>query len=218
MITFIVMNRNLYTWPKAMIKSLEHHSLISKILIVDNDSSYTPLLEWYKTLKHEVIRLNDNYGHFSAWKEEVLEKVETPYYIVSDPDLSLENLPNNYIERMFIELIVNPNYRKVGLSLSIPTSSWYKNNFKDSYERERFYQSIPLEDGVFKVPIDTTFAIYSFMEKQHFVGGVRLPIEYSCRHLPWEKAEIEKIEEEYKYYLKYANESSSIKSRLSEII
>ena len=48
-IPVIINNRNLLTWPKAMVRDLSKWEGIGDIYIVDNGSTYEPLLEWYAT-------------------------------------------------------------------------------------------------------------------------------------------------------------------------
>lgn len=62
-VTVVINNRNLLTWPREMVSRIERYENLAGIILVDNDSSYPPLLEWYQTLSHPVIRLDGNLGH-----------------------------------------------------------------------------------------------------------------------------------------------------------
>ena len=94
-IPVIITNFNLYTWPKAMVKKLMRMPGVGPILIVDNDSTYGPTLEWYEQLKIEanevaVIRTGGNFGHLVAWQAQIPQQLFDmgyPDYIVTDPDL-----------------------------------------------------------------------------------------------------------------------------------
>ena len=57
-IPVIINNRNLFTWPKAMVERIKEYDGVGEIIIVDNDSTYPPLLEWYATNPCRIERLN----------------------------------------------------------------------------------------------------------------------------------------------------------------
>jgi hypothetical protein len=107
-IPVIITNFNLYTWPKAMVKKLMRMPGVGPILIVDNDSTYGPTLEWYEQLKLEanevaVIRTGGNFGHLVAWQAQIPQQLFDmgyPDYIVTDPDLDLSALPDDTLLRM----------------------------------------------------------------------------------------------------------------------
>src|SRR5258707_11703988 len=54
------------------------------IRLLDNDSSYPPLLEFYKTQGERVVYLGQNLGHHALFKTGLAPS--TPF-ILSDPDL-----------------------------------------------------------------------------------------------------------------------------------
>ena len=84
-IPVIINNRNLLTWPKAMVRDLSKWEGIGDIYIVDNGSTYEPLLEWYATKPCEVISLGVNAGHQAPWLCGLVQKLGEPYYAVTDP-------------------------------------------------------------------------------------------------------------------------------------
>ena len=51
-IPIIINNRNLLTWPKAMVERISRYEGVGDIIIVDNGSTYEPLLDWYATTAH----------------------------------------------------------------------------------------------------------------------------------------------------------------------
>ena len=74
-IPVIINNRNLLTWPKAMVRDLSKWEGIGDIYIVDNGSTYEPLLDWYETKPCGVIYLNKNVGHQAPWLCGLVERV-----------------------------------------------------------------------------------------------------------------------------------------------
>ncbi|MBR4383106.1 MAG: tetratricopeptide repeat protein, partial [Selenomonadaceae bacterium] len=81
-----------------------------KLIILDNRSTYPPLLEYYSALESDsrfkVIRLEKNFGYKAIWLSGILErlKISTPY-VYTDPDLlPVENCPKDFIKR-FMEIL-----------------------------------------------------------------------------------------------------------------
>jgi hypothetical protein len=122
------------------------------IIILDNNSTFKPLLEYYITLKLElkerltIYLLDKNYGHeVYILKPHLLPEI----YVISDPDLELNpQMPVNAIEHL---LAISNAYQlwKIGLALDITEpekfiseefaklvcgieSSYYKHNIGDS--------------------------------------------------------------------------------------
>ena len=83
-IPIFICNRNLLTWPK---NAVEWFNKIPDLrpIIIDNDSTYQPLLEWYKNCPCEVKYHKTNGGPFVAWTGYVDETVKgnkQPLYAV----------------------------------------------------------------------------------------------------------------------------------------
>ena len=72
------------------------HSLESKgyhnLYIIDNQSTYPPLLEYYTRLPYPVYMLNKNVGHLSLWETGIFKQFKDSYYAYTDSDLEI--LPN----------------------------------------------------------------------------------------------------------------------------
>lgn len=92
------------------------------IYLLDNDSSYPPLLEYYEQTPHTVIRLKENLGHTALWKRDILDRYCKPrdYYVYSDPDVvPVEECPPDALE-LFAELLERYHtFVKVGFGLRI---------------------------------------------------------------------------------------------------
>lgn len=208
-IPVIINNRNLLTWPKAMVERISRYDEVGEIIIVDNDSSYQPLLDWYKTKPCEIIKVK-NLGQHAPWISGIIEKFDG-YYVVTDPDLGLNDTTKdtlNYLKYKLEEL----NLYKIGLGLNwkiVKEDSIYYNHVQN-YERNRWKNS-RIERGVaVDIPIDTTFALYR--TKYSFIGGASTFEPYVARHYPWEFS-VQQIEDnpEFKYYLDHATNASSFK-------
>lgn len=214
-VTVIINNCNLLTWPRAMVGEIESFSSLAEILVVDNGSTYPPLLDWYATLPHEVVRLA-NIGHKAPWMPEVKARVKTRHYAVTDPDLDLAATPRDCLDHLRSCLERYPAAGKVGLGLRIDdvpaNSPWYPH----VNDLEKSYWQLPLlEGGVRPAPVDTTFAIYDKkLLDRHEVCGGRTDTPYTARHLPWYLG-LDQWDAEFTYYIEHATRSSSYRALLT---
>ncbi len=203
-IPVIINNRDLFTWPKEMINKIKTFNKVGDIFIIDNGSTYEPLLEWYETKPCEIIRL-DNIGHKAPWVCGLVNKLNKEYYIVTDPDLGLTDLPNDTLEILQNKLEITPQLGKIGLGLKweyIGDQSKYYNHLQ-TYEKSRWLKSRNVDDVFIDVAIDTTFALYN--KKEYFIGGGSLSDPYRCYHYPWNFTnETLKNNDEFTYYLNNA--------------
>ena len=84
-IPVIINNRNLLTWTKSMVEKIKTYDNVGDVIIIDNKSTYEPLLEWYKTNPCEIVYC-DNLGHYGAWNSGIVNKLNCEYYVVSPSD------------------------------------------------------------------------------------------------------------------------------------
>ena len=71
-----------------------------RVIILDNNSDYEPLLEYYEETPHEVCKLGFNYGSAAPWHPEagVLDKYDVhENFIVTDPDLQIDHIPGDWL-------------------------------------------------------------------------------------------------------------------------
>ncbi len=89
------------TYLKGFIEKMREGGY-NNIKIIDNASTYPPLLEYYSTIPFEVFRLKENEGHMVFWENDIFEKYRHDLYVVTDPDISIiEECPDNYLELFF---------------------------------------------------------------------------------------------------------------------
>jgi len=177
-------------------------------IIIDNDSTYPPLLDWYKDCGYKVHRMERNYGHLVFWKSFLINQYSDRFYCLTDPDLDLSKVPHDYADVLMRGLNENPTVTKAGLSLRIndlPQNAYTK---KVIEWEKKFWQH---KSGIFyKADVDTTFALYDKQrdfgklppEGNKFHWAVRAPEHYTAKHIPWylTKEKIESSEEE-QYYM-----------------
>lgn len=214
MIPVIINNRNLLTWPKAMVDAISNFEMVDEIIILDNGSTYQPLLDWYEQTNIRVVKI-DNTGHRAPWDSGLVEKLNSEYYVVTDPDLDLSKTPVDCIKQSVDILKKFPEHGKVGLSLmcdDIPPESPYYQHIQN-YEKQRQLNSNVLDNHFLNVVVDTTFAVYNV--KHYFIGGVSL-INHKAKHIPWYLTHDErKNNDEFMYYINNASTSSSYKTFLN---
>lgn len=211
-IPVIINNRNFLTWPKAMVERIKEYDGVGEIIIVDNDSTYPPLLEWYATNPCRIERLNDNLGMGAPWASEIVKQLNGVPYVLTDPDMGLEDTPDDTLLYLFDKLNTL-QLDKVGLGLDwqiVEKKSPYYERL-NVYEKNRWSNS-PVKDGVHtEVQIDTTFALYNV--DHYFIGGGSTTFPYVARHYPWEfSIEEARNNEEFMYYMDNATSASSYKT------
>jgi len=186
--------RDRVTDLKALVRWLEDAGH-TNIILLDNDSSYEPLLDYLTECPHDVVRLGANYGSRSLWRS---KRVPDHPFIYSDPDLiPIPECPQNAVERLW-ELFEYYPHPRVGLGLYLDDVPETLQSLQ--WEKSLVRKRLELEPGVFDSYIDTTFAIHRAKAPQVFpTFGIRTGFPYQMRHTPWYR--ISNPTEEEAYYL-----------------
>lgn len=202
-IPIFIISYNRLSYLTKLISRLENMGY-KNIKIIDNASTYPPLLDFYSTTEYEVFRLNENYGHMAFWKNDIFAEYRNDLYAVTDPDvIPIDKCPNDFME-MFCKNLENyPRVKKVGFSLKIDDIPKNAPLYNKVMQWEKIYNffKIPYRNA-FCADIDTTFALYipDYLDiSRHFITAIRIGNPYQARHLPWYKTEID-IDEEEMYY------------------
>lgn len=92
-----------------------------EIYLIDNDSSYAPLLEYLEQSPHTVIHAGQNIGNEAPWKAGVLEKyAKDRHFVVSDPDIvPLPECPLDTLDYFRWTLDTYKECPKVGFSVKL---------------------------------------------------------------------------------------------------
>lgn len=159
-----------------------------RILLIDNDSKYEPLLEYYERTPHTVVHLGENVAPRNFWSSGVIDAhAGEGRYVLSDPDVvPTESCPLDALAR-FDELLDRfPSRAKVGFGLKLddlPAHSRHAESVR-SWEGQ-FWQS-EVAKGVFDAKISTTFALYRAETRSYVEGpSLRTGEPYVARHIPW---------------------------------
>ena len=203
-VPIVINNFNRYDKLLTLIGGLESRGY-SNIWIIDNDSSYPPLLEWYKTCPYKVLLLHENIGHLALYKTGLFKLFRSSYFAYTDSDLEIcEECPDDFMEKFIKLLKSDPRVVKVGFSLRIDDLPDYYANKKEVIEWESQFWKKEVRKGVYNAPVDTTFSVH----KPWYPGGwcrfkdrhYRVGPPYVMRHLPW-YLDPEDLSDEDKYYL-----------------
>ena len=201
-----------------MVENLKTFEGVGEIIIVDNNSTYPPLLEWYDTNPCTIVKSNQNYGQYGVWMSGVLNTIESDFYVVSDPDLDLSLTPKDCLIKLKEKLEKYDDICRIGLSLC---------NFWNRVEGQCFYywlehmkheflDETKLVDEILMGHIvDTTFAMY-VKNRSHIGKSCALDFPYCATHLPWlytneDLNDSYNSNPEFFYYLKTAGYPSSFK-------
>ncbi len=190
---------------KKLVHFLEQAGL-GNIHIIDNASSFPPLLDYYKSLPYPIHRMDKNYGHMVFYEADEFKDVrENQYYILTDPDiLPIEECPHDFMKLFYDLLQKYPKATKVGFALKtddLPEQN-RMNKLIIKWEQQFYKHRLnwPKPD-VYLSSLDTTFALYRPKKewKKGFYTAIRTGYPYEARHLPWYK-DLNDLTEEDKFY------------------
>jgi hypothetical protein len=200
-VPIFINNRNRLSTTRGLIEYLQNVPDALPI-IVDNASTYPPLLEWYDHCHVEVVYAERNLGPRAPWLLRHFMMTRYPYYVVTDSDLSLMNVPGDVLDMLRSGLEQYPDLVKAGLSLEtcdLPQhlqSTLMIQKWEDQFWKKR------IEARWWKADVDTTFALYRRgAEWPGIRPALRSDRPYTARHVPWYRIE----SEEERYYEEHAD-------------
>jgi len=174
-----------------------------KPVFLDNNSTYPPLLEYYKTCPHEVLKLGFNYGSAAPWhpKAGVLDHFDLRGgFIVTDPDLGIDHMPSDWLHELQTGLDRHAGVCKSGFGLMVDDLPDTEIG-RAARKNQKIEWSHPLDGGrYFRSSIDTTFCLCR--TRLHDFPAVRTNAPYLARHVPWYYTCLEDVPEDEVYYLR----------------
>ena len=201
-IPIFLISFNRLSYIQSMIARLEKMHK-TNIIIIDNASTYPPLLDYYKKIPYKVFHLKKNYGYRVFWDCPKFKTYRNNFYMLSDPDVEpVEDCPEDFVERFFSLLKKYPFLRKVGFSLKIDDLPQDESFSSDVIKWEKkFYKGYRKEDMAFFAVIDTTFALYmpDSVATHRFGLALRTDFPYQARHMPWYKKSTDVTDEDRFY-------------------
>jgi len=220
-------NRNYLTWTRELVRQLvlQDHEPI----IIDNDSRYEPLLDWYnKQTMCQVCRLAANVGHAALWHPLVQDHYNyDKEFVLTDSDIDIRSVPHDWPEYLSYG-VSHSGATKCGLSLDvrhIPSRAikWpqLQEGAPDFWGPAKRVEINWLR-RYYDTPTDTTFAVYR-PNAPYRVDGWRADYPYTALHLPWhlicgsvdqsEHSIQIPFDEEHAFYFANANSSSGAAQR-----
>lgn len=184
------------------------------IHLIDNASTYPPLLDYLAASPHHVHRMDKNHGHLVLWKSGAFDHIiQHQPFVLNDCDVvPSKDCPHNVVQQLAGILARYENFTKVGLSLHIDDLPEHYAHRDQVIEWERPFWQHPMEKGtLFEAAIDTTFAYYRPNippEDPRWWRAIRTAPPLSGHHLPW-YVDTTTLTDEDLYYQRHVQEMSS---------
>ncbi|TGD82694.1 glycosyltransferase [Hymenobacter wooponensis] len=203
-IPIIVINFNRLEALQQLIEWLRSSTSNIKIIVLDNHSTFKPLLAYYASLPAqavEVIYLKRNRG-----PQAVLKLVPSlrrfHKYVVTDSDLiPFSTTPGDMLAKLSDLLDRYPEYNHAGASLEIADLPTCYPFHRQVQEWEGRYWAHLVNGEAYEAAIDTTFAMYrGNSDLRRLQPALRLARPYTLKHVDW-YVNPEQVSEEYAYYL-----------------
>ena len=201
----IIPNFNQLVYLKNLINQWQSYHPDYDIYVIDNGSTYEPLLDYYNSgIKAYIVRYkqNDFVGNLRSW----IDTNKPEWYVISDPDISIHPAtPPNFLD--YFKQAIEQGYHRAGFDLIYddipdwnPKKQWIQGD-----QKELHGDKVLVGDYVgYRAPIDTTFALYTShnsgwqapMSGKDWGNCVRL---FNAYHLPFYEHK-DYLNEERKYY------------------
>lgn len=193
---------NRSSFLKHLIDSLKKRGY-NNIIILDNNSTYPPLLDFYRTKLCNVIFLNKNLGFDALDKIPLYKKIRKNYFVYTDPDVvPIEECPDDFLKFFMDTLKKYPTVQKVGFSLKIDDLPDNFESKKQVIAWEKKYFDKQIDNKLYLAQIDTTFALHRPFASLSLKGRlkmIRTGYPYTARHMPWYNDSANLSEEEVFY-------------------
>ena len=190
-----------------------------RIFILDNASTYQPLLEYYKLFNNDndvcVIQFDRNWGYKALWHSGILEllNVESPYVYTDSDVLPVDGCPKDVLCHLLNILRRYPFLKKVGLGLV--TNDITCVDAEKIKEIEKRYYLHQMEENVYFGAVDTTFALYRNYRHYNLYVSARTTGNCMAYHLPW-YYDYKNLPDDERYYAEHANNSASFIQKLKK--
>lgn len=193
----------------------------TNIILLDNDSTYPPLLAFYHEIQSEarrvqVVMLKQNLGHQALWRSHILQKLDIKTaFVYSDSDIvPVKECPDDVLKVFWQILAHNPFVQKVGFGLKIddiPEHNAKKSEIQGNEVNYWLHRLPGKAPEQYLAQIDTTFALYRHGNYYEIPHSIRTGPPYVARHTDW-YLDTNNLDTESAYYFEYAApESSSTK-------
>ena len=181
-----------------------------RIFILDQDSTYPPLLEFYETFRRDqrvhVFRM-ENWGFRAIWRSQILEQlnIQTPY-VYTDSDI-LPICEKNIVQELLRTMKKYPLIKKVAPRINVDQITTLNATSIQLIEAEKFDLNRQIAPNEFFLPSDTTFAVYHDARYYNLIYSI-IRSDIQILHLPW-SYDVANLPEDEKYYIEHSNSNST---------
>ena len=210
-IPIVILNKDRLIPLQLLVQSLQKRKY-NNIIIIDNQTTYQPTLDWYKETGINVFYNNIDatlydtgtfYRLAFELNHPVFSKIVKDYYVFTDSDVVPEDcVSNNFIDCM-IDVCRETGTQKVGMALKIDdlpdtdfsrhiinneSAMWINRIDHDRYE-------------LYQAGVDTTFAVHAPNALPLLnTNCIRIAGNFIAKHLPW-YYDIDNMPADERYYL-----------------
>ncbi|MBF0320639.1 MAG: hypothetical protein HQL01_12640 [Nitrospirae bacterium] len=193
---------------------------VERIVVIDNASSYPPLLDYYAGNPDglEIIRKQTNGGHLVTKQVLTAELNIQGRLIVTDPDLVPYSwTPSTILHKMQLLMDIYNNIHKIGAGLCVDDLPEHYPFAEEVRRHELSILGRELDDGSRIALIDTTFCLYRYPQA---LGDWRTPAIRTARpfmlqHVDW-YVDPYMLSDEYAWYLDHCGASASYANQLKD--
>lgn len=191
-----IVSYNLLTPLRQLVADVQTMDGVDGVTIIDHESTYPPLLEWYEHCGCKIIHGTNDRGGKGAFRH--IDARD--WYLFTDSDLDISTVPKDAFVRLRDVLRRNQGIVKAGLSLEIndlpdaPLSNAVR-DWEKKYWTKRF------DRDYWSADVDTTIAVYRPGAGWGGYGpALRADRPYTCRHTPW-YWDLDHLTKEQEFYL-----------------
>jgi len=199
-----IINKNRLTTTRQLVQQLEGKA---DLTIIDNESSWEPLLEWYSSECPVKVVLGEDFGPRTLWTGHDDLTPEGEVYAVTDSDLDLTdciNLDKPLLPFLSEALDKYPDVMKVGVSLRLDDLPDEYPEKEFTLKRESEYWEDERDEDFYNADVATTLAVYRPGNPVQYGPALRSKPPYQARHVPWYLTP-ETMTDEERYYLDHAD-------------
>lgn len=200
-IPVFIVNRNRHAALRRLVEWLKDCGS-EQVVILDNQSTYAPLLAWYDRLPPgvQVQRFDRNLGPYAFWKHGLHRTLGLPYVFTDSDLVPADFCPPDLIDRLRETLCRHPDAGKAGPSLRIDNLPACYPQAEMVYRWESQFWEQPVAHRLYAAPLDTTFALYpAGVDFTRDERNLRLGHPYTLEHTPWYVDEAALSQEELHY-------------------